>query len=101
MEVSYINLPPKTVSLSFYKNIVGRRTRRTSARDSRARKKMSGRRREQYISRRSPTASSPEEESEDEDLPSGYHQISIQVSEIVVIVILDVLNMVVISCLAS
>lgn len=58
-----------------------RRTRRTSGRDTRVRKKMGGRRRE-HVSHRSPTASSPEEESEDEDLPSGYHQISIQLLDL-------------------
>lgn len=56
------------------------RSRKTSTRDSRNRKKQTNRRRAK-ITHRSPPGSGPDEDedSDYDDLPSGYHQVSIQV----------------------
>ncbi|KAB0793293.1 hypothetical protein PPYR_12913 [Photinus pyralis] len=60
-----------------------KRSRRISNRESAGRKKLGGRRRDHAQTRRSPITSSPDEESEDEDdIPSGYHQISIQLLDL-------------------
>ncbi|KAF5306262.1 hypothetical protein FQA39_LY08960 [Lamprigera yunnana] len=59
-----------------------KRIRRLSSKDPSVRKKSGPRRRDHISSRRSPTTSSLDEESEDEEIPSGYHQVSIQLLDL-------------------
>lgn len=60
-------------------NISGKKTRKTTKRDSRPRRKPS-RKRESKPTHRSPVSSLDEEtDSEEDDSPNGYHQVCIQV----------------------
>lgn len=60
----------------------GKRVRRTSVRDTRKRKTTPNRRRQEVHNRKSPVSSPDEDEDSDDDLPSGYHQISIQLLDL-------------------
>lgn len=66
----------QSVNICFF---IDNRHRKTSTRDSRNRKKAPTRRRVK-ITHRSPPGSDPDDDDSDYDeLPSGYHQVSIQV----------------------
>lgn len=59
--------------------IIGKRTRKLSHKEP-SRKKLSSRRRTEAHNRRSPVSSPDEDESDEEALPTGYPQVSIQVT---------------------